>query len=41
MKFEEQVKVRAFELKMYFQKGVKAVSKYGKKGWQKVKNIRK
>ncbi|KAK9664201.1 hypothetical protein RND81_14G025500 [Saponaria officinalis] len=41
MKFEEQVKVRAYELKVFFNKGVKAVSKYGKKGWAKVKNIRK
>lgn len=39
--FEQQVKDRANELKVLFKKGVKIVGEYGKKGWSKVKNIKR
>ncbi|KAL2923932.1 Fibronectin type III domain-containing protein 1 [Bienertia sinuspersici] len=41
MSFEQQVKERTHELKNLFSKGIKVVSKYSKKGWVKVKNLRK
>ncbi|KMT02199.1 hypothetical protein BVRB_9g206600 [Beta vulgaris subsp. vulgaris] len=41
MGFEQQVKERAQELKTLLNKGVKVVGKYSKKGWNKVKNLRK
>lgn len=39
--FEKQVKERAKELKVLFKKGVKIVGESCKKGWDKVKHIRK
>uniref|UniRef100_A0A6N2LLN4 Uncharacterized protein n=1 Tax=Salix viminalis TaxID=40686 RepID=A0A6N2LLN4_SALVM len=39
--FEKQVKERAKELKVLFKKGVKIVEKSCKKGWKKVKNLKK
>ena len=39
--FEHKVKERAKELKILFQKGVKIVGDSCKKGWYKVKDIRK
>jgi|UniRef100_A0A2N9HF73 hypothetical protein len=39
--FEQQVKERAKELKIFFQKGVKVVGESCKKGWNKVKHIRR
>lgn len=39
--FEKQVKERAQGLKVLFKKGVKVVGDYSKKGWYKVKNLRK
>ncbi|GLT86910.1 hypothetical protein SLE2022_050200 [Rubroshorea leprosula] len=39
--FEHQVKERAKELKVLFKKGVKIVGDSCKKGWHKVKNIRR
>ncbi|RYQ97478.1 hypothetical protein Ahy_B08g093523 [Arachis hypogaea] len=39
--FEEQVKERAKELKHLFQKGVKFVGDSCKKGWNKVKHIKR
>ncbi|KAK4787902.1 hypothetical protein SAY86_011735 [Trapa natans] len=39
--FEQQVKDRAYELKVLFKKGAKIVCEYGKKGWNKVKNIKR
>ncbi|CAO2813506.1 unnamed protein product [Amaranthus hypochondriacus] len=41
MSFEQQVKERAQELKNFFKKGVNIVGSYSKKGWDKVKNLRK
>lgn len=41
MGFEQQVKERAHELKNLFKKSVKVVGNYSKKGWYKVKNLRK
>ncbi|KAJ0910873.1 hypothetical protein HanRHA438_Chr06g0257041 [Helianthus annuus] len=38
--FENQVKVRAEELKNIFKKGAKIVGDSCKKGWHKVKHIR-
>ncbi|CAL9223776.1 unnamed protein product [Arabidopsis halleri] len=38
--FEDQVKMRALELKQLFKKGIKVVGKSCKKGWSKVKNLR-
>ncbi|KAK4770188.1 hypothetical protein SAY87_030720 [Trapa incisa] len=38
---EQQVKDRAYELKVLFKKGAKIVGEYGKKGWNKVKNIKR
>lgn len=39
--FEHQVKERAKELKIFFKKGVKIVGDSCKKGWNKVKHIRR
>lgn len=39
--FENQVKERAAELKNIFKKGAKIVGDSCKKGWYKVKHIRK
>ncbi|KAF8043294.1 hypothetical protein BT93_A1587 [Corymbia citriodora subsp. variegata] len=39
--FEQQVKDRAKELKGLFKKGFKIVGDSCKKGWSKVKNIRR
>ncbi|CAH8262895.1 unnamed protein product [Arabidopsis lyrata] len=39
--FEDQVKMRALELKHLFKKGIKVVGKSCKKGWSKVKNLRR
>ncbi|KAK4795443.1 hypothetical protein SAY86_013437 [Trapa natans] len=39
--FEQQVKDRAHELKVLLKKGVKIVGEYSKKGWNKVKNIKR
>jgi hypothetical protein len=39
--FEKQVKERAKELKVLFTKGVKIVENSCKKGWKKVKNLKK
>lgn len=39
--FEDQVKERARELKSLFKKGVKIVTDSCKKGWHKVKHIRR
>ncbi|KAJ6291416.1 hypothetical protein OIU76_023481 [Salix suchowensis] len=39
--FENRVKERAKELKFYFKKGVKIVGDSCKKGWYKVKNMKK
>ncbi|KAF9670822.1 hypothetical protein SADUNF_Sadunf13G0108700 [Salix dunnii] len=39
--FEKQVKERAKELKVLFKKGVKIVENSCKKGWKKVKNLKK
>ncbi|KAK4763982.1 hypothetical protein SAY87_013420 [Trapa incisa] len=39
--FEQQVKDRAYELKVLLKKGVKIVGEYSKKGWNKVKNIKR
>lgn len=39
--FEDQVKMRAIELKHLLKKGVKVVGKSCKKGWSKVKNLRR
>lgn len=39
--FEDQVKMRAIELKLLFKKGIKVVGKSCKKGWSKVKNLRR
>ncbi|CDP19552.1 unnamed protein product [Coffea canephora] len=39
--FEHKVKERAKELKIIFQRGVKIVGDSCKKGWYKVKHIRK
>nr|GMC72814.1 hypothetical protein BC332_19273 [Ipomoea batatas] len=39
--FEKQVKERAKELKTLFKKGVKVVGESCKKGWNKVKHLRK
>ncbi|OMP07382.1 hypothetical protein COLO4_07391 [Corchorus olitorius] len=39
--FEQQVKERAKELKVFFKKSVKIVGDSCKKGWYKVKHIRK
>ncbi|KAG4208829.1 hypothetical protein ERO13_A03G157250v2 [Gossypium hirsutum] len=38
--FEQQIKERAKELKVFFKKGVKIVGESCKKGWYKVKHIR-
>ncbi|KAF8054110.1 hypothetical protein N665_1321s0010 [Sinapis alba] len=39
--FEEKVKIRAIELKHLLKKGIKVVGKSCKKGWSKVKNLRR
>jgi hypothetical protein len=39
--FEQQVKERAKHLKFFLKKGVKIVGDSCKKGWIKVKNIRR
>lgn len=39
--FEQQVKARAKDLKVLFKKGVKIVGDSCKKGWHKVKQMRK
>ena len=39
--FERQLKKRGKELKVLFKKGVKIVEKSCKKGWKKVKNLKK
>ncbi|KAL3631560.1 hypothetical protein CASFOL_024544 [Castilleja foliolosa] len=39
--FERQVKVRAMELKHIFKKGFRVVGNSCKKGWHKIKHIRK
>ncbi|KAL0733470.1 hypothetical protein Bca4012_009680 [Brassica carinata] len=39
--FEDQVKMRAKELKHLFKKSIKVVGKSCKKGWSKVKNLRR
>ncbi|KAK7404984.1 hypothetical protein VNO78_06089 [Psophocarpus tetragonolobus] len=39
--FEQQMKDRAKELKVLFKKGVKIVGDSCKKGWNKVKNIKR
>ncbi|KAK4577542.1 hypothetical protein RGQ29_027888 [Quercus rubra] len=39
--FEHQMKERARELKIFFKKGVKIVGDSCKKGWNKVKHIRR
>lgn len=39
--FEDQVKMRATELKHLFKKSIKVVGKSCKKGWSKVKNLRR
>jgi hypothetical protein len=39
--FENKVKVRAKELTVLFKKGVKIVGESCKKGWIKVKNMKK
>ncbi|KAK3039585.1 hypothetical protein RJ639_027729 [Escallonia herrerae] len=38
--FEEQVKVRAKELKSFFKKSAKVVGESCKKGWYKLYNLR-
>ncbi|KAG4159544.1 hypothetical protein ERO13_D02G180550v2 [Gossypium hirsutum] len=38
--FEQRIKERAKELKVFFKKGVKIVGESCKKGWYKVKHIR-
>ncbi|CAF1943325.1 hypothetical protein BRARA_G00018 [Brassica rapa] len=39
--FEDKVKLRAIELKHLLKKGIKVVSKSCKKGWSKVKNLKR
>lgn len=39
--FEEKVKMRAIELKRLLKKGIKVVGKSCKKGWSKVKNLKR
>ncbi|KAG8642430.1 hypothetical protein MANES_12G087300v8 [Manihot esculenta] len=39
--FEQQVKERAKELKIFFKKGVKIVGESCKKGWNKVKHMKR
>lgn len=38
--FENRVKIRAIEVKLFFKKGVKVVSSSCKKGWWKIKHIK-
>ncbi|KAG9138977.1 hypothetical protein Leryth_025404 [Lithospermum erythrorhizon] len=39
--FENQVKERAYEIRQFFKKGVKVVAGSCKKGWYKIKNLKK
>ncbi|KFK40446.1 hypothetical protein AALP_AA3G374200 [Arabis alpina] len=39
--FEDKVKMRALELKHLFKKSIKVVERSCKKGWFKVKNMRR
>lgn len=39
--FEQKVKEGAKQMKIFFKKGVKIVGDYGKKGWNKIKNIKR
>ncbi|KAK4286169.1 hypothetical protein QN277_002763 [Acacia crassicarpa] len=39
--FEQQVKERAKELTIFFKKGVKIVGESCKKGWNKVKHMKR
>ncbi|KAF7805925.1 hypothetical protein G2W53_038086 [Senna tora] len=39
--FEEQVKARAKEMKSLFKKGVKIVGDSCKKGWNKIKHLKR
>jgi hypothetical protein len=38
--FERQVKLRAYEIKGFFKKGVRTVSNTFRKGWYKVKRVK-